>query len=218
MKLSKREKILLIVLGIVLCGFMYYKFVWIPENKKIAGLQEEYQRKLRLSHQADDKDVRLKEMEQEIGKLEIQSTGKREKIAQPLRVPDILLELNIMAADQGISIDSIQFSGNAAPIKGKPDGSDKQKEAASASGQDSGDGLKTLTMSFTFAGRYENCMKLIRYYETNRRLFTVSVLDLQGAGDTCTGSVVIQCYTIPLGDVDFKYPVDKGAIRSNPFQ
>lgn len=41
MKLSNREKVLLIVLGIALIGFLYYSYVLTPELKEIARLKDE---------------------------------------------------------------------------------------------------------------------------------------------------------------------------------
>lgn len=227
MKLTKREKNLLLIAVVIIGGLLYYRFVFAVESKKIKNLQNEYRNKLDLAQEVNNKQKTLSDINLQIEQVEKELDEKKSRIASPLRVPDILEELNMAALNNNVLIDNIEFSGNSAAIKGqyKPAGKTSVKAPVAADssgrqpeGQDNGVyKLLTLTIDLVFTGNNSDCINLIKFYEQNSRFFVVNELELRESESGCTGTLRLQTFTISLGSSDFLYEEGKVNGRTNPF-
>jgi type IV pilus assembly protein PilO len=247
MELTKREKVLLIFLGIIVFGAIYVRFILIPQNTAIAKLQDEYKKKQTLFGVTDKKDERLKLIKEQIEIIDFSIADRKSKISKPLQVPELLAELDSNSQKNNVSIDSVEFLGDSAPIKGTYKGvegkqetgnigqnmegilenipvlnqtntEDLQQNGSSEQKKEKKSILKSLTMKFSFSGKYSDCSALIKHYEDNNRLFVASSLEIQGSGDDCKGKVVFDTFSMYDNDSNFLYDVDKGNMRANPFK
>lgn len=244
MKLTKREKILLLLLFIVGGGYLYYRFVFTPEWETLTRLKAEYRQKTAILQKVQDKDNKIVELKKQIADVEKQRDSLGKGVSQPLRIPALLSELEQVCSKNGVAIDHINFAGTSSAVKGQPqqpntgsgnppasiqdvaknitgqngaaDSSNKVGNPSAATQQ----GLPTaVTISFTFTANYENLMNLLRYYEGNTRFFLLENLDVQGdPSGKCTGKASFIAYSIVKDPEDFRYDTGTAPQRQNPFK
>lgn len=244
MKLTKREKILLLLLFIVGGGYLYYRFVFTPEWETLTRLKAEYRQKTAILQKVQDKDNRIAELKKQIADAEKQKDSLGKGVSQPLRLPALLSELEQACSKNGVAIDHINFAGTSSAVKGRPQQSNTGSGNPPASIQDAAknitnqsgaadssnkggnpsaatqQGLPTaVTVSFTFTANYENLMNLLRYYEDNTRFFLLENLDVQGdPSGKCTGKASFIAYSIVKDPEDFRYGAGTAPQRQNPFK
>ncbi|MCX8129138.1 MAG: hypothetical protein N3I35_03440 [Clostridia bacterium] len=235
MKLTNREKILLVLLSVVAFGFLYFWFVYKPESAKINRLKDEYSQKTILLQQANGSKQRIEKIKAEINTIASEMAQKRGKLSQPVRVPDIISELDSIAEKNNLGIENISFSGDASSVKGAVK-SDAGTQAASnilegsnstaqisgidpnnvsqASEQQLSDGssqkedkLASLTITFDFSGKYSDYMSFMKYYEQHKGMVITDTLEMTRMGEECSGKVSFKVYTVMPDSADFKYNV-----------
>jgi len=228
MKISKREKIMLIFMGIALLGFLYYWFIFKHENSTISKLNLEYNDKQLLLQKGKSVDSRLKAIDDQINELQANIDLKKNKIYEPIRVPEVLAELNSVAAQKSVKIDKIGFSGDAA-IKGEfisaNQGSVVNVDSTAAVAQPNdqstpkvNNGTSTLTITIEIKGSYENCINLLKYYENNKKLYIVKDMEIASDGTTCNGTVTFEMISTASDDSAFLYNSAIGTGRVSPIK
>ncbi|MCB2289669.1 hypothetical protein LGK97_07815 [Clostridium sp. CS001] len=110
MKVTKREKILLIVLSVILLGFLYNKFVLTKQKEKISALQEqrdEYVKKIsEIQAKIDSKDKK----QAEIKVLNSKIIDKTSKLFPSIEQERIIVMLNKMLENAKLQGDVVSFS------------------------------------------------------------------------------------------------------------
>jgi Tfp pilus assembly protein PilO len=241
MKLTNREKAIIIIASIVVFGLLYFRFVLMPINRELVALKADKQKKQLMIEQAKGKDIRLNAINKEIERIDKEATDKKNAVSIPVRVPEVLDELDIAAANNNLIIDNILFSGDLAAIKGEfketgggggeaqqnvedminsvqtatDSGSKPQEDTTPTSNPAK---LKELTIDFSYSGTYENLVKFLSHYEENQRLFTTDILDIKFSADTCTGELSLKTYALPSDDTNFLYLIKSVNDRTIPFK
>lgn len=193
MKLTNREKLLLILLGVVVCGFLYYQFVFKPEYRRIKQLKDEYSQKTTLIQQLNTSKLELEEVNEEIENIEKEMAQKKGKLVNPIRLPDILSELDSVAAKNKLSIENIGFDGGAGAVKG---GSKANEDINK---------LTSMSITFDFSGKYSDFLNFMKYYEQHISMFITDAMEISAAGSECKGKLSFIVYSVKQDTVDFKY-------------
>lgn len=250
MKLTGREKILLIVLAVIVTAFAYYRLVFLPESSNIKKLMETYKSKTELYRQSTGSKEKIKALQEQISKTDSDIGRMRKGTLKPIRVPELLDELSKKAESMGVTLNDIKFGGNACAVKGsfKATGNDSENEVqkllnslkgshdntsaslpangsqsqstqsrvqTAAKGKTHALELAILEMSFEMKGTYSNCMKLVKYYEENERLYIVDDFKIQGSTNDVSMSITLLTYALAENG-EFKYDVDTSAGRTTP--
>lgn len=229
-------------------GYLYFRFVFIPVSQDIIRLKDEQSQKAAIVEKVRDKDNIIRDLKQQISYFDRKKNELVQSVYLPIRVPDILSELEEACAKNKVLIDNISFTGDSSAVKGQPIAQNIDNQLQPKSIQDISDAVLsqmgtnsnsssnsgnnrnadssgsgqlpgTLTVSFTFTASYENLMNLIKYYEDNSRLFLLEKLELKGdPSDKCSGRISFKTYTITSDGQDFMYNVDMGLQRQSPFK
>lgn len=231
MKLNKREKILLSVLGIMLLIGGYYKFVFAPQREKLNSLiqqKEEYDKKL----QDINRQIALKskiETDTKVLNSKLQDMTLRlfpaikqenfiviiDKLLNEANLRGISLSFSDIKAvpvesvkdeeknDKTSSLKNIVDEYNGVPVK-KED--NKKIDNNSNNKKDDKDkpSAENISLNISFKGPYKNLMQFIKSIEVYNKNIVVSNLQIsQGGTEGVTGSMQLEFYAIPkISDED----------------
>ncbi len=231
MKISKREKIMLVFMGIAVAGFLYYNFVFKHENNTIKKLQADYDSKKVLVLRGRESETRLQDIKGLLIELQNQIDIKKKKMSGPLRTPEVITELNTMAAQKSVKIDNIVFTGDAAvkgeyKASGNTGGIDNIQQISPAAitdnnGQASTQAkseLKKITVTFALEGSYGNCLNLVKAFENNKRLYVIKNLQMSGNNGICNGTITVEMVSVAEHSEDFLYNAGGGTGRTDMFK
>lgn len=197
LRLTKREKILIFLLLIGACAYLYLRLIYLPEMKRYAALGEEFNQKLKLLDSVNNKEERIDEINKEISILDKEISSKRDKLSKPLFLPDVLEDLHRQSLKYGVTVDNIAFSGAASDIVGTFNDINNNRDSISDQ-EDKGfqETPVDLAASFTFSAGYDNLMNFIKHYEEGQRYVVIEVLDMRNIEDIFTGSMTMRFYMI----------------------
>lgn len=231
MKLNKREKILLSVLGIMLLIGGYYKFVFAPQREKLNSLiqqKEEYNKKL----QDVNRQIALKskiETDTKVLNSKLQDMTLRlfpaikqenfiviiDKLLNEANLRGISLSFSDIKAvpvesvkdeeknDKTSSLKNIVDEYNGVPVK-KED--NKKTDNNSNNKKDDKDkpSAENISLNISFKGPYKNLMQFIKSIEVYNKNIVASNLQIsQGGTEGVTGSMQLEFYAIPkISDED----------------
>lgn len=215
MKLTAREKKLLIILGVVICIFAYFKFIFLPEGQRIAALKQELAYKRLLVTNADSSEVLLEDASRKLKELDGDLRKYENSLAGSIHAPMLLEELITRAGKLEVDVYDINFEGNSAVVKGQY--VEDQGSGDITLQSDTLYELDSSVFSFSFEGSYQACMKLISYYETSKDYFMIEQLDLSQNTGKCTGEIRIKAYAIKKQD-GYDYNMKASGERDNPFR
>ena len=226
MRITQREKMLLVILGIGILIACFYGFVLDPQWKRIESLKA--------------KSMEIEQKVQQM-KIEIASDANTEKkfkvinsktaVATQRFLPDIRHERIITIIDNfingsNIKVSSVGFSdiqsGKIEPTKviekttansalaqlvteyqGKPvvQAQEEKKDAANAMPD-----IEAMTVSLAFKGSYQDLVYLMTKFETYDKKIIVKSLNMAEGDSALTGSLALDFYAIPkIHDQDEEY-------------
>lgn len=226
MKISQREKFLLILVSCVLVVVLYYQFVLTPNKEKIATLEGQLTEVQTRHDQVMSNIATLPQRQKKIKGL-MASISERTSSYYPMLIQEkIILELNEMIEQTGI-LATISFSTiSAQTVQGlsageyvKPQSSleplvdeinelqsDQQENLESDHNQiPSSDGVGTssasaevLTVSMTFSGSYEIVKTFIDTIQNWKYNLVITNLSLSPQSETdVAGSFNLEFYAVP---------------------
>lgn len=191
MHLTKREKILLLILMIALPVFLYIKFLFLPENERIKKLNNELitvfeNQEVLLNYDSD-----MNYLNHKIEEKEINISNLKCSIFNKNKAADIILELDSIASRFNMQIDDITFSASEdLTIDSLTITDDKNAYNQKL-------GLSRLEVEFVFEGSYNNVMNLLDYYEMHENIVIVEEFEiLFKENNVCNGSVLIAFLTV----------------------
>lgn len=213
MKLSKREKILVILLAFFLIGVAYYQFVFIKQKTKVDELNTQ---KEELSTTYDNMVIQVNSMEKNKTNIKIyrDSIGSKSMLLYPQLYQDkIILEINklldeakikgslsfsevavstveqyfIAEEGQGEEVGIPSLQGPADVINALNTEKDKNNSEESKK-ETSKEGVKNLLVeqmkvSLSFSGTYSNTTKFIKLVSDYARLVAVPTISLSASGE-----------------------------------
>jgi len=205
MKLSKREKIMIAILCVILIGFVYFKFLFLPEGDTINKLKAESLIKSGLVDQTKNNDSKLSELKSQIADIDEKLQQSKGDVEKPLHVPELILEFNDIAKSHNVTINNIEFSSDAAAIKGKFDGDVIVSTPAATLSN-----IKTLTITVAFTAKYSDFIDFQTKFEQNKRFFMTNSLKLTKGKKYFTGTLVLSTFSVVSDEQTFKYELSKG--------
>ncbi len=243
MKINQREKILLVVLVIAVLGYLFYNFVYISNQEKIAFLEEEVEIKnnqveelMKSIEESEELNTKFKELNFEISDM------------SKVYLPDLDQEKLIIFIDEKLNeyrIDTLSMNFNSPSVvtinyeealydKGYRYRLEELKDIylgnqliddnveenqAEDLPQSNADNLQ---LGIDFTADYYDLLKFIDDMQNNKFEITLSNLSLAvGENNIISGSLLIDIYSIPkLHEHDYVNWIwtdfiDSG--RSNPF-
>ncbi len=247
MKISKREKNLLIFLGVLIIFFGYYKLIFTKQREDISSL------KLQRTALTD----KLNTMERNIASLDTLKTKTEEaserislktnKLYPYLSQNKLIVELDKLLKDAGIignmtfampTYESLQAA--AASQEESPSSilkpiaeqykklnnteNNASEEAQETQGETTSEtgAVESLKVNITFNGSYNNYIKFMQLLESNsKRIFISSLALSQNTQEEVSGTLTLDFYAVPkITDEDESY--DQWAFnnsygKENPF-
>lgn len=235
MRLSKREKVMLILLGFFLIGVVYYQFVFTKQVSKLSSLRDERQQlqdsydKMQASVISVDKNntaikiykdsIESKSMEfypqiyQDKIILEINDLLEKAKIKGSLSFSEVeVLPVNKYFPDSNSDTQVPALKEPADEInsleKQNNGASDKNTGESTVDSVDN-DGLLVEQMQVTvnFTGTYEDVSEFIKLVSEYARLIAVPNIALTSSGDNkVSGTLNLEFYSVPkVSDEDAEY-------------
>lgn len=208
MNLSKREKILLIVFMAVFSLFLYYRYVFQPQDGKIAVLEREYGNLTLTYNQSKTMEAAMESLNKKLSRLEEEISQKDPRLMIPIFIPDIMDELDGAASRYEINIDTLEFGGMSSILKKDENYNEEDidvqdsvvklqqkldEQLKKIIGDDSensqrteivNESLQELYVMLGFTGSFQNCMSFIEYLENDERLYTIVEFDIGRLSET----------------------------------
>lgn len=226
MKISKREKILLIVLAVVLIVGIYYRFVFSSQKEKLNSLIQ----------QKDECDKKLQNINKQIilknkTELDIKEINSKIKDMTSIIFPSInqesfIVYVNKLLEDNNLQGTALTFSDikavpveeikkdekddktsslkgiideyNGVPTKNKSVSNDKKTSNDNKNDNKDKPSAQDISLSINFKGSYANLLNFIKALEVYQKKIIVSNLQInQSTNDEVIGSMQLEFYAIP---------------------
>lgn len=226
MKISQREKYLLMVVGCVLVAVLYYQFVYTPQQEKIATLEGQLI-EVQTRHDQVMTNIATLSQRQEKIKGQTASINQRTSVYYPTLIQEkIILELDEIIEETGITA-TVSFSAiSAQNVQGMSAGeyvkpqssleplvdelngftSPNQEDSSTESSLNSTSNAtstssvsaEVLTVSTTFSGSYEVVKTFIDTIQNWKYNLVITNLSLSPQSETdVAGSFNLEFYGIP---------------------
>lgn len=226
MKLSKREKYMLILLALVILITGYYQFIYTPQMNKIKELKakiEEYENvNLITKIQASPQNKVYKEFKILNSKIDMITSYFFPDIIQE----KIIINLNEMINNSQIKVKSMNFTepsyglietreteenkeslleqyvkiyNEISRTINKTEKINKEKSEQNLEKKESlDDKIKRMTVSLKFDGSYEKIMSFLNEVESSNRKIIIKNLNIVQADDEfMTGNIILDYFAIP---------------------
>lgn len=187
--LSKREKIMVIVLIVLLVGFLYYRYALTPQLNKLAKAEETLE-----SNQNKLEELKVKEKELEKLKVDVQQiSAKADEVSYQIpdndKIPEIIICLRDITNSSGCTTGALGF-GN--PVTQNINTDNKQGSTANtqssqstqttqngqpqqgASQEPAPGSVIILPLNYAVQGDYYAVMRFLSLVENNKRMLLVS--------------------------------------------
>ncbi|WP_426349772.1 hypothetical protein ACPWSR_00680 [Alloiococcus sp. CFN-8] len=247
MKISKREKNLLLFLGVLIIFFGYYKLIFIKQREEVSQL------KLQRIELTD----KLNTIEKSISSLDSLKTKAEEaserisiktnKLYPYLSQNNIIVELDKLLREAGIignmtfampTLESLQGSDTAQeeasssvlkPIAEEYKGLNNTEDKTLEKTQEKEDGssleggsVESLKVNLSFNGNYNNYIRFMQLLENNSKRIFISSLSLsQNTQEEVAGTLTLDFYAVPkITDEDDSYgewAFNNSYGKENPF-
>lgn len=192
--LSRREKILLIALGVAVIGFLYYSYVLTPQLKNLRTAEGNLQKsKARLEElRAQQRDIDI--LRKEVDDLTVKANEATKSVPDTDRMPDLIINLTNITSSSGCTAGALGFgdpqslnlknSKNSSQNGGQnQNGNQDQKLPSNVT-----DGVVViLPMTYQVSGNYTNVVSMLKLMENNERKMMVTSIAMNK--DTKTGGI-----------------------------
>lgn len=200
MQINKREKILLIILGLLILVVGYEKLVFEYQRERVAALSINEQK---LKADYDLIQTKINSMKTNEMNIKIMNSNLEEKASQiypSIEQEKIILELDDMVNKSGIKT-NLTFTEKVIGVKANDDKNSKDNtkdtnvKATSGKASKALDDMEQIKVTMNFKGSYDNIMKFLDIVEKNKKIIAVSNLNLNQVGiNEITGSAQIELY------------------------
>lgn len=246
MKMTNREKKLLFILFIVAFGAIYYQFVYLTQQEKIAQKQEELtilNEKINIEKGKIDPNNELEQAYKVINSKDAQVS---ERFFPFIMQEKLITLLDGMITQTGLEVSSISFSkAEIAEIKKEKEkkeqtstllqelvnaylGRATQNNQASQGEENEEDPtpvqIKKMSATVNFEGTYEQLTDFIKIIEGHSKKILIENIVLAGrdeSGEQIAGNMLLNFYAVPKIQVDeeyYKWDYKGKYGRDNPFE
>ncbi len=113
MRISRRDKYLLVLLGVIALFAAYYFFLMVPQEKKIDALETELASKEALKSQIDMKIISERNLDKEIDELKSTILASSSNYFSAITQEDMLATLSMFSEGLPLSLTDMAFTDNA---------------------------------------------------------------------------------------------------------
>jgi len=161
MKLSPREKVLLIILVLLITFYLFYTFLYHPLEQATASLRAENLNLRSAIKKQQDQWEKGKNEELEINKLELEYQQMMIKLPEEDYLPEIVSYLQKNARSADVLLEKINYHNRAME-----------------SSQGNRNDIRTCEMVLVARGSYYNLLTLLRKIEEAPRLFVINNVEI----------------------------------------
>lgn len=234
MKISKKDKLLLYILAIVVVGFAYYEIIYKLQIKKVEELKSTNATKEAEYDVAMQTIGSLQRKKSDMKILDVKIDDKTSRLYPKLVQEKIILDLDKLLKDSGIQsninfnpivvqgidgvkIDSTQLGESTFdPItkeyksmtnSNKQDTSSQQNDNNSSNAQKTAETVQQFKVTLSFSSSYKDLKKFLDNVSNFQRRIVVNTLSLtQKSIDEVAGTMTLEFYSVPkIDDSDNNY-------------
>lgn len=246
MKISKREKILLIILAFIVTLGGYYKYVFLQQRDKLNKLLEEKDQCTKKVENIKKQSVLIKQKEFDIKVLNSKIGDKTALLFPKLEEEKLIVELDSIIDKSNLKANSLNFTEvYIKPVDEKKEKQEKKevknplkdladeyngvkipkdnkKSANTNDKKEESSNAENMAISINFKGNYGDVISFMKALEVYSKKIVLTDLKLsQDAAGGVLGSTTLQFYAIPkLGDEDrdfLKWNFNNIYGKDNPF-
>ena len=200
MRLSKREKGLLLVLILSVVLFGYYRFIIVPQNLALADLEvqlhtveQEHMALQRTVASEDQLKQQLKEIDQDLFSIAGGFYGELEQ-------EDIILIINDFLVKDVFDISAVNFSLPQAEVlqSATVDSADTEEEEMNGSSRKEPLTFLKTSSQFSYESNYAGLVNLLAHLRQYQGKALVSSMSIAGNDNgQLTGSITLDFYNVP---------------------
>lgn len=223
MKLSKREKILVVLLGVLALGGIYYQYVLTPQLNTIKNLEQELNTKKAMADRVKI-DIRPESKIHENYKVLNSKIALTTKNMFPAIIQEkIILTLDNMIKNSNVEVTNLTFNTTSIeeiksnketekkeeyPIKKLVNDFNKYKQEAKAPDEkkENKSKIEKMTVNLSYEGQYVNVMKFINSLKNYDKNIVITSVNLAAdENNLIAGSMSLDLYAIPRLIEDEEY-------------
>lgn len=201
-KLSKREKILIFVLLLLVLGYAYYNFILMPQLNSIRSIDVSIENNKKMLSALEGQQENIDRNKNEMKDLEYYENKYKQNIPESAGIPEIIVYIDEMTKSSGCTPVELNFHGNAEEDV-KKDNNSKTNENGI---------VKEIHLSYQVTGSYESIISLEKYIENCARRMIVDKLDIEkdSEGGILHAYIGIRCFYMEnesnsQGTVDYPF-------------
>lgn len=191
--LSKREKILLIVLCVVIICYVYYNFILVPQLNELSSEKEKLTANNIVLNGLIESQKNIDKIKKEVDDLNKKALESVKSIPDTSRIPEIIMDFKNIEVSSGCTTGRILF--------GTPVANNSHNIGESADAKNNIPGIMILPIEFQVNGSFDNIMSMLKSIENNSRKMTINKISINK--DVQNGLLVanasISCYFMNNG-------------------
>jgi type IV pilus assembly protein PilO len=219
MRISKREKLLLLALVLVIGAYLFYNFVYVTNKEKIAAKETELEAKKVEAEKILNAIKLEKELIFELQSLNFEISNMTEKFLASIDQENAIIFFNKYFEEYNIKVNSIGFTnvmltnftydpnkpGPASPnyplqdLKNQYVGNVPAAPSVSPAGEPLTASAESMNISFDFNADYYDLLDFIDFMQKNKIEFVLSNISMTSnlIDSTVTGNTSVSLYSIP---------------------
>lgn len=209
MVLSKKEKILLIILGVLIVGYIYFNYFLSPVLQRISSSKSNI-----YSYETSLNSLNLTKLKNERNKKELEEIKNKAKLSEKAlpkseRNPEIHYNLKVLGDKSNIIINSIDFGANT------PYTSDKLEDDKKENNELNLADLNTVAVNINVTGDFKSIINFISDVEKDTRIAEVSSININNEDGAESGNLsanisINYYYIASKDDNNEEYDFNKG--------
>lgn len=203
--LSKREKVMLIILGVAVIGFLYYNFCLTPQLKKLKTTEDTLQQSKSKLESLQEQEKNIDILKNEIVDLTAKANDATKSVPDTDRIPELIMYLRNMTASSECVTGTLGFgspiglnleSTKSSTQQGNQNQNQNNGQTKNIPSDVTGGVVVILPMTYQVNGNYANILSMLKLMENNQRKMMVSTIAINkgstnnsGGGKTESGEL-----------------------------
>ena len=197
--LSKSDQLVLVGIGVLFIFFLYYQFIINPALTKIGDLNLQIANKKQTVDAIQNMEVINNKLQKNITTLKTKYEIAKKSLPSELRDPEIENDLNKLAEDSKVTVQSMNFGTAAEYTQSTVATSNATKAAPVQTGK-----LMNVSVTLSLKGQYVDIINYIKSLEKASRISEVENININkdGTGKGINVSIVVNYYYISNNSSD----------------
>lgn len=198
--LSKREKILLAILGIIVFGYVYYNFVITPQLDTLKVSTENLVSNMAVLDGLKDSEKKIDSVKKEVEDLNKKMQESVKSIPDASRVPEIIVNIKDMVQSSGCTGGKLTF--------GIPDSSSQTQNAQNGDAKNVNAGIHIIPITYQVNGSYENILSFLKQIESSDRKMTIDKINISKDPEkgNLSATINVNCFYMGKDGQKIDYP------------